>query len=241
MRHPPRQPSGYRPGKSPCPGTRGTRIGSLNPGGSGEPLRGTLRLPSRRRKGKTSPQTGLFKGFLVARARAGSGCHRATAGVTSRGASPRRGGRAPNRSRVQPSTPTPSPLRFGAGAGASLAGEGKLVAVEKKKKFFFHLLRFAAGVTQCVAQDARRLIITLPTSRAGEGRCPSTLGRGLPGWRGGSRVHPMGARGDTWPLGAALRMGLLCPTYAGLAPNRAGFAGAAPSCSGCVRVAQRGL
>lgn len=40
MHHPPRQPAGYRPGKYPCPGTRRTRIVSLNPGCSGEPIRG---------------------------------------------------------------------------------------------------------------------------------------------------------------------------------------------------------
>ena len=39
--------------------------------------------------------------------------------------------------------------------------------------------------------------------------------------RGSCWAHPMGARGDTWPLGAASRMGPSCPDYADLAPNRA--------------------
>lgn len=42
--------------------------------------------------------------------------------------------------------------------------------------------------------------------------------------RGSCRLHPMGARGDTWPLGAASRVGPSRPNYAHLAPNRAGLA-----------------
>lgn len=44
--------------------------------------------------------------------------------------------------------------------------------------------------------------------------------RGLrsPGWPGSCRLHPMGARGDTWPLGAASR-GALLPQILLLSPQ----------------------
>lgn len=55
------------------------------------------------------------------------------------------------------------------------------------------------------------------TDGAGKGRWP--LAQGPPGPWGssrrsghrGRRARPVGARGDTWPLGAATRMGPLCP------------------------------
>lgn len=78
-----------------------------------------------------------------------------------------------------PAAPVPAAFQ-GAGLGCAVLAvppvrgephwQRKSVTVEKAS---LYLLWFARGVTQCIAQDVRRLIITLPANRAGKGRWPA--------------------------------------------------------------------
>lgn len=68
-------------------------------------------------------------------------------------------------------------------AWGELRWQRKSVSVEKA---LLYLLWFARGVTQCIVQDVRRLIITLPTDGAGKGRWPGTACTRAPrleGWQ----------------------------------------------------------
>lgn len=88
----------------------------------------------------------------------------------------------------------------------------------EKKKSLFYLLCFARGVTQCIAQDVRRLIITLLQTGLGrEGkvaactRPPRPMGqqplRGAPGPPGASR----GCAGQHVAFGCGHSHGALVP------------------------------
>lgn len=143
--------------------------------------------------------------------------------------SPAARGRAPEGSHIQPGVPV---VPRGAGlvcAGLAVPPASLAEEVGDCWKSFSVCSGLAGGVTQCMAQDARRLIITLPTGgqRRG-GRWPGAA-RTRPRWGTGAAGHVPWVHGATrGPLGAVWRMGPSCPNSADLAPN-------------CARVAWPGM
>lgn len=226
MRHPPRQPSGYRPGKYPCPGTRRTRIGSLNPGCLGEPVRGRsvyLYLDVKENPScKQDCSTGsLCPGTL----RPPLGSHNPCWGVCSVGkrwndtwvASPSERGHAPEWSRVQRGVPVALRGVHGAGCAAGVGRASLAEEVGDCWKSFSICSWFARGVTQCIAQDVRRLIITLPMDGqrdgAGEGKVNGSCSHQAPVAGGAWELPAMshGCTGRHVASGRGLMRGALVP------------------------------